>query len=40
MLMVCFKEDVTMSIEIEGLDDVLNRIEKLGDTSNIEAALS
>ena len=29
-----------MSIEIEGLDDVLNRIEKLGDTSNIEAALS
>ena len=29
-----------MSIEIEGLNDVLNRIEKLGDTSNIEAALS
>lgn len=29
-----------MSIEIEGLDDVLNRIEKLGDTSNIEATLS
>lgn len=29
-----------MSIEIEGLDDILNRIEKLGDTSNIEAALS
>ena len=29
-----------MSIEIEGLDDVLNRIEKLGDTSNIEIALS
>lgn len=29
-----------MSIEIEGLDEVLNRIEKLGDTSNIEAALS
>lgn len=29
-----------MSIKIEGLDDVLNRIEKLGDTSNIEATLS
>lgn len=28
-----------MSIEFEGLDNVLDSIEELGDTSNIEAAL-